>query len=88
MPRLAKAKKQASCSAPTDSTIGQSARGGHFRRPRNASKRNAVVADSVARAAANHSGDAACRPILIIGQLRPNRTMFRPSWRYATRRSR
>ena len=30
MPRLEKAKKQASCSAPTDRTIGQSARGGQL----------------------------------------------------------
>src|SRR3954470_9723582 len=85
MPRFEKAKKQESCSAPTDNTIGQSARGGQTRRPRQASSAKATVAESVARAAANHSGVEDSSPILMIGQLRPNRMMFAASCSQAMR---
>src|SRR5207248_220430 len=85
MPRFEKAKKQESCRAPTDRTIGQSVRGGQTRRPRQASSAKATVADSVARAAANHSGVEASRPILMIGQLRPNRMIFATSCSQAMR---
>src|SRR5215217_3867061 len=85
MPRLEKAKKQESCSPPTDRTIGQSARCGQARRPRQANRMKAVVADSVARAAANHSGVETSRPILMIGQLKPNRMMLAASCSHAMR---
>ena len=48
----------------------------------------AVVADSVARAAASHTGVVAARPILMIGQVRPNRTMVAASCSQAIRGTR
>jgi hypothetical protein len=53
---LAKAKKQVSCSAPTDRMIGQSARPGQARRFRAATRTKAVAAERVARAAASQTG--------------------------------
>jgi len=70
--------------APTDSTIGQSARPGHARRLSAASITKAASADSVARAAASHTGVLADRPILMAGQVSPNSTTVAPSCSHAT----
>ena len=44
-----------------------------------ASRTKALIADRLARAAASHTGVAADRPILMTGQVRPNRTTASPS---------
>src|SRR5262249_45269114 len=70
--------------APTDSTIGQSARRGHVSR-RNANNRtNEDRAEQVARPAASHTGVLAVSPILMIGHDRPNSTTVAASWSQAT----
>ncbi|MBI2735817.1 MAG: hypothetical protein HYX38_04585 [Rhodospirillales bacterium] len=78
---LDSAKKKLSWKAPTDSTIGQSARLGHCSRRSAASRTKALIAERPARPAASQIGVAAESPILMTGQVRPNRTTASPSWR-------